>query len=60
MQKGGSLNVDEAYSVIVDNAGNSYATGYFTGTAIFGATSLTSFGSSDIFIVKINSAGVYQ
>jgi len=60
MQKGGSLNVDEAYSVVVDNAGNSYATGYFTGTATFGTTSLTSSGSSDIFLVKINSAGVYQ
>lgn len=60
MQKGGSLNVDEAYSVVVDNAGNSYATGYFTGTATFGATSLASSGSSDIFITKINNAGVYQ
>jgi len=60
MQKGGSLNVDEAYSVVVDNFGNSYATGYFTGTATFGTTSLTSSGSSDIFIAKINSTGVYQ
>lgn len=60
MQKGGSLNVDEAYAVVVDNSGNSYATGYFTGTAQFGPTTLTSSGSSDIFIVKINSTGVYQ
>ncbi|MEX2596820.1 MAG: gliding motility-associated C-terminal domain-containing protein [Salibacteraceae bacterium] len=60
MQKGGSNGVDEAYDVVVDGSGNAYATGYFTGTATFGNTTLVSSGASDIFVVKINNNGVYQ
>lgn len=59
MQKAGGSTVDEAYDVSVDPSGNAYATGYFTGTATFGSFSLTSSGSSDIFITKINSNGGY-
>jgi gliding motility-associated-like protein len=59
MQKGGSSSVDEAYDVSVDGSGNAYATGYFTGSATFGTTTLNSSGSSDIFIAKINNTGSY-
>jgi len=43
--------------VAVDSSGNTYVTGYFTGTATFGSTSLTSSGSSDIFVAKLNNTG---
>ncbi len=59
MQSAGSSTVDEAYDVSVDPSGNAYATGYFTGSASFGNITLTSSGSSDIFITKINSSGNY-
>ena len=51
----------------VDNSGNVYITGDFSGTADFnpgtGTSNLTSVGnngSSDIYILKLNSSGNYQ
>jgi len=48
-------------SVKADVSGNVYTTGYFNGTVDFnpgaGTYNLTSAGSSDIFISKLNSAG---
>lgn len=60
MQKAGGLTVDEGYDIAVDGNGNSYTTGYFSGTATFGTISLTSSGLSDIFIVKTDNQGVIQ
>ncbi|MBF9221689.1 T9SS type A sorting domain-containing protein [Hymenobacter ruricola] len=37
-----------------DAAGNVYMAGYFTGTATFGAVTLTSAGNTDVFIAKWN------
>ncbi|MEQ9186585.1 MAG: gliding motility-associated C-terminal domain-containing protein [Cryomorphaceae bacterium] len=59
MQRGGSLNVDEGLDVVVDNSGNTYVTGYFSATADFGNTNLTSNGSTDIFVAKMDDDGVY-
>lgn len=59
MQRGGSLNVDEGLDVVVDDDGNSYATGYFSGTADFGNTNLSSSGSTDIFVAKLDEDGEY-
>ena len=47
-------------SIAVDAAGNIYETGELTGTATFGATTLTSAGNGDLFVAKLNSSGAYQ
>jgi len=60
MEKGGGPSADEAYSIACDGSNNTYTTGYFTGTASFGAYNLTAVGVSDIFIAKTNSSGAYQ
>ncbi len=59
MQKGGSPTVDEAYAIATDGSGNTYTTGYFTSNATFGATTLSSSGSTDIFLAKTNNQGNY-
>lgn len=47
-------------AISVDASGNSYTTGTFTGTVVFGSYTLISAGSQDIYIAKYNSAGVVQ
>jgi len=47
-------------AISTDANGNSYVTGYFYGTAIFGSTQITSSGGADIFIAKYNSSGNLQ
>ena len=58
---GGSAD-DEALDVAVDAAGNVYTLGSFSGTADFdpgpGTVSLTSAGETDIFLTKLDAAGV--
>ena len=47
-----------AYAIAVDSSGNSYVTGWFQSTVIFGpGVNLTAAGASDIFVVKYNSNG---
>jgi hypothetical protein len=57
---GGSSN-DVGYAIEVDGDGNVYTTGYFRGTVDFdpgaGTSNLTSAGSADAFISKLNSTG---
>ena len=43
-----------------DRFGNVYVTGWFSGTASFGTTNLTSAGDDDIYVAKYNSTGVLQ
>lgn len=54
----GGTDVDEANSIKIDNSGNIYTTGNFVGTADFNPNAatfdLTSNGSKDIFILKLN------
>lgn len=47
-------------AVAVDGGGNVIVTGYFTGSANFGAQSLTSFGDWDVFIAKYSSTNAAQ
>lgn len=60
VRSGGSTTSDNGAGVDVDASGNVYATGDFTGTATFGTFNATSSGSSDVYIIKYNSAGVAQ
>ncbi|MBK8596410.1 MAG: SBBP repeat-containing protein [Holophagales bacterium] len=46
-------------SVAVDGAGNVVVTGSFVGTIDFGGGALTSAGSQDIFLAKVNSNGTH-
>jgi len=58
---GGSLDEDEAFDVAIDSSGNSFVIGYFKGTATFSpGVTLTSSGGADIYIMKHNTAGVFQ
>jgi hypothetical protein len=58
----GGTNAERAYGICLDNAGNVYSTGYFTGTADFdpGASTfnlISSAGSTDVFISKLDATG---
>ena len=53
----GGVSEDFSRAVVVDKLGNSYVTGSFSGTASFGETTLTSSGSSDVFLAKLNRHG---
>ncbi len=63
---GGYSNItfnQQANAVAVDGDGNSYITGYFTGTVDFdpsaNTANLTSAGGSDIFLAKYDASGNY-
>jgi endonuclease V-like protein UPF0215 family len=56
----GGTSSDAGYGITVDSSGNSYITGYFYGTIDFGGGNVTSAGSSDIFVLKLNSSGTFQ
>ena len=60
----GGTSDDEAWSVTADASGNVYTAGTFKVDADFdpgvGTATLTSAGGADIFLSKVNSAGVYQ
>ena len=51
---GGTYN-DLGFGIAVDGLGNAYVTGYFGDTATFGSQSLTTSGSDDIFVAKLEN-----
>ncbi|TNE50413.1 MAG: hypothetical protein EP343_08080 [Deltaproteobacteria bacterium] len=55
----GGNSYDHAYSIARDSNGNLYTTGGFETTATFGSTTLTSRGSQDIFIAKLDNNGTW-
>jgi hypothetical protein len=60
----GGTNWDQGFSIAVDGSGNVYTTGYFQETVDFdpgaGTSNLTSAGSWDIFISKLDAAGNFD
>ena len=54
------LSTEEGYGIAVDSSGYVFITGRFLQSATFGSTNLTSSGSYDIFIAKLNSSGSWQ
>lgn len=57
MQHAGSSTIDEAYGISTDATGNTYTTGYFTGSAKFGTITLNCSGVSDVFVTKTDANG---
>jgi len=55
--KAGGAGSCRGLAIKTDAAGNSYVTGYFNGSATFGATTLTSAGLQDVFIAKYDNTG---
>ena len=57
----GGVGTDVGQAITTDSFGNIYSTGYFEGTANFdpgvGTANLTSNGSSDVFVHKLNPLG---
>ncbi len=56
----GGTGADLGRAIAVDNSGNVYVAGTFSGTADVLGTSLVSLGGTDIFICKLNNSGVLQ
>ncbi len=58
-KQAGGLYSGYSYGIAVDANENSYVTGYFSGSATFGTTTLTSSSEyySDIFVAKLDSSG---
>ena len=53
----GDSPTDWGLGVALDTAGNVHVTGHFQNTVDFGTGDVTSAGDSDVFVVKLNSAG---
>jgi hypothetical protein len=58
--RSGSSGSNQASGVAVDSAGDVYITGSFTGGVDFGDGPLTSAGSLDVFVVKLDANGAYR
>ncbi|MCB9245813.1 MAG: SBBP repeat-containing protein [Flavobacteriales bacterium] len=60
----GGSDDDIGYSIVVDATGNAYTGGYFKQSGDYdpgsGTNTLTSVGSHDIFVQKLDSSGIFQ
>jgi hypothetical protein len=60
-KRSGGAGPDRGNGIVVDNSGNSYITGYFTGEVAFGSHIVNSNGGSyDAYIAKLNSSGDFE
>jgi len=57
--KAGGTGYDEGYAISALPDGSSIVTGYISGTAAFGSTTLTSEGNWDVFTAKMNADGTW-
>jgi len=56
-REAGSTGADTGYGMALDSAGNAVMTGNFSGEATFGSDNLTSSGSYDAFVSKLDGEG---
>lgn len=56
-ESAGGTEYDMGWGISLDASGNSYVTGWFTDSVSFGSTTLTSAGTSDIFVAKMDPDG---
>ncbi|MFH1320952.1 MAG: T9SS type A sorting domain-containing protein [Bacteroidota bacterium] len=56
-ERAGSTTDDEGFGIRIDDIGNSYVTGYFTGTSYFGSDTLNEMGGQDMFLAKYDTSG---
>ncbi|MCD4772007.1 MAG: SBBP repeat-containing protein [Bacteroidales bacterium] len=56
----GGNGSDQGYDITIDENSNSYVGGYFSDTAYFDSEMLISVGSTDVFVAKYDSSGVFQ
>jgi len=63
-KQAGGTHDDNGRGIAVDGSGNIIVTGFFSGVATFGTTTLTSAGNHDIFLAKYDPSGnltwIYQ
>ena len=56
-KRAGGTNFDDGNGIVTDEAGNSYVTGMYRGTATFGSFILSHPNDPEIFVAKYDSAG---
>lgn len=56
-KSGGGSSQDQGNALCIDNNGNVLITGYFSGTATFGDTTINSVGNWDFFLAKYDQSG---
>jgi hypothetical protein len=55
LTQAGGPGSDSAYTIAMDADGNAFASGSFSGTTSFGATTLTSAGGGDVYVAKLKA-----
>jgi hypothetical protein len=55
----GGSSSDSGYSIAADDSSNIFVSGTFNSSASFGATTLTSYGSYDVFVARLSSDGTW-
>ena len=58
-RSGGGKGEDRGQGITTDGAGNVYVVGDFSGNATFGKHAITSRGSVDLFVAKLDAGGAY-